>query len=133
MSCQNFLSTRVLVSISIAICTLLLGCGDTEYESPFSVAEGDEAVFSGRVVDEKGVPAEGLWLAILPDKIDGPESLASDKALVAQTGKRGHFSINDIRPGAWRLFLGSRLGFDRAWVRLRNSVYQNWRDLYPTG
>ena len=60
MSCQNFLSTRVLVSISIAMCVLLLGCGDAEYESPFSVAEGDEAVFSGRVVDEKGVPVEGL-------------------------------------------------------------------------
>ena len=68
------------------------------------------AVFSGRVVDEKGVPVEGFWLAILPDKIDGPESPTSDEALVAQTGKRGHFSINDIRPGAWRLFLRSRLG-----------------------
>ena len=109
MSCQNFLSTIVLVCLSIAMC-VLLGCGDAEYGSPFSVAEGDEAVFSGRVVDEKGAPVEGLLLAILPEEIDGPESPASHEALVAQTGKRGHFSITDIRPGAWRLYLRSRLG-----------------------
>ena len=89
---------------------MLLGCGDAEYESPFSVAEGDGAVFSGRVVDEKGAPVEGLMLVILPDEVDGHEAPASDEALVAQTGKRGHFSITDIRPGAWRLYLRSRQG-----------------------
>ena len=109
MSCQSSLSMIVLVSLSIAIC-ILLGCGDAEYESPFSVAEGDGAIFSGRVVDEKEAPVEGLLLVILPDGIEGPETPASDEALVAQTGKRGHFSITDISAGAWRLFLRSRRG-----------------------
>ena len=98
-----------MIFLTIPICTLL-SCGDTEYASPFSVAEGDRAIFSGRVVDEKEAPVEGLLLVILQDGIDGPEVLASDEALVAQTGKRGRFSITDIPAGAWRLFLRSRLG-----------------------
>ncbi len=105
----NILQRIVMIFLTIAICTLL-GCGDAEYESPFSVAEGDRAIFSGRVVDEKEAPVEGLLLAILPDRIDGPETPASYEALVAQTGKRGRFSITDIPTGAWRLFLRSRLG-----------------------
>ena len=109
MSCLNILQRVIVISLAIAICPLL-GCGDAEYESPFSVVEGDGAIFSGRVVDEKGAPVEGLLLAILPEDIGGPETPASHEALVAQTGKRGHFSITDIRPGAWRLFLRSRLG-----------------------
>ena len=58
---------------------------------PFTVAEGDGAVFSGRVVDEKGDAVEGLLLAILPEEIGGPETPASYEALVGQTGRRGHF------------------------------------------
>ena len=109
MRCQRLFGRIRLVSIAIAVCALL-GCGDAEYESPFSVAEGDEAVFSGRVVDEKGVPVEELQLAIQPDGIDGTESHTSNDALEAKTGKRGHFSITDIRPGTWRLFLRPLLG-----------------------
>lgn len=104
MNCQSFLGKIVLVPVLIEMC-VLLGCGDAEYESPFSVAEGDGAVFSGRVVDEKGTPVEGLMLAIWSDQIAGPESGASDGVLEARTGKRGHFTITDIQPGAWRLFL----------------------------
>ena len=112
MSCRNFLHKIVVISFVIAICTLL-GCGETEYASPFKPSEDDTAVFSGRVVDENGYPVANLALAIRSNKIDdNPKLQTSDANLEVETDASGRFSITDIRPGSWRLSVVPYLGID---------------------
>ena len=99
MNRQNFLHKVVLISFVITICTLL-GCGETEYASPFKPSEDGTAVFSGRVIDENGDPVAELTLAIQPNEV---ELQTSDVNLEIETDASGRFSITDIRPGSWRL------------------------------
>ncbi|MDE0469799.1 MAG: carboxypeptidase-like regulatory domain-containing protein [Candidatus Poribacteria bacterium] len=99
MNRQNFLHEIVLIAVVITICTLL-GCGETEYASPFKPSEDGTAVFSGRVVDENGDPVAELTLAIQPNEV---ELQTSDVNLEIETDASGRFSITDIHPGSWRL------------------------------
>lgn len=103
MNRRNFLYEIVVISFVIVICTLL-GCGDTEYASPFKPSEDDTTVFSGSVVDENGDPVVGLALAIQPNEADDArKSQMPDTRLEVKTDASGHFSLMDIRPGSWRL------------------------------
>ena len=94
MSCQNFLHEIMVISFVIAISTLL-GCGETEYASPFKASEDDTAVFSGRVVDENGDPVADIALAIRANEVDVD--------LEVKTDASGRFSITDSRSNSWRL------------------------------
>ena len=112
MSRQNFLHKIMVISFVIAICALL-GCGETEYDSPFKPSEDDTTVFSGRVIDENGNPVADLALAIQPDEVDDNlKSQMSDTRLEVKTNASGRFSLTDIRRGSWRLSVIHYVGID---------------------
>ena len=101
-----------MISFVIVTCTLL-GCGETEYASPFKSSEDDTTVFSGRVIDENGDPVADLALAIQPDEVDDAlKSQMSDTRLEVKTDASGRFSLTDIRPGSWRLSVIHYAGTD---------------------
>ena len=109
MSCRNFLHEIVLISVVIAICTLL-GCGETEDTSSLALSEtiidGDTASFSGRVVDEDGNPVAGLTLVIQPREINNETGVRGyGPTLESETDNVGRFSITDIRPGEFQFML----------------------------
>lgn len=112
MNRRNFLHEIVVISLAIAIWTLL-GCGDTEYASPFKPSEDDTTVFSGRVVDESGNPVVDLALVIQPNEADdAPKSQMSGTRLEVKTDASGRFSLTDISPGSWQLSVIHYIGTD---------------------
>ena len=109
MSRQNFLRRIMMISLVIAICTLL-GCGETEDTSSAALSEtavgGNIASFSGRVVDEAGNPVIGLALVIRPREVDdntGTQTYGPD--LEVKTDDAGHFSITNLDPGEFQFML----------------------------
>ena len=60
MNCQNFLRGIVIISLVIAICTLL-GCSEMDNPSQ-DVMDDDKTNLAGRVIDTNGAPIPQLAL-----------------------------------------------------------------------
>lgn len=68
----------------------------------------ESATFSGRIIDERGNPADGISVGIRPYMIKGGGAHEEQflPPLVTQTGLQGSFSITDIPPISVKLVVG---------------------------
>ncbi len=98
MSRQNFLPGIVMISLVIAICTLL-GCSEMDNPSR-DVMDDDKTILAGRVIDTNGAPVPQLALfAEYIKTINEDFQALSGVILETKTDETGRFSITEIRPG----------------------------------
>ena len=98
MGRQNFLPGIVMISLVIAICTLL-GCSEMDNPSR-DVMDDDKTILAGRVIDTNGAPVPQLALfAEYIKTINEDFQALSGVILETKTDETGRFSITEIRPG----------------------------------